>query len=338
MRVVLRNVSKVFRSALRGKIEALKSIELEVEEGEFFVLLGPSGCGKSTLLNVVAGLEEPSSGEVYIGERLVAGKGVFLPPKERNVAMVFQSYALYPHMSVKENIAFPLRIRGERNVEGKVKEVAEFLKIEHLLPAKPSELSGGERQRVAIARAIVRRPDVLLLDEPLSNLDAKLRMETKEEIRRLQRELRITTLYVTHDQAEAMSLADRMGIMRGGRIIQIGRPLEVYRRPANSFVAGFIGSPPMNLFKRKGRVVEILGKRVELEGEGEVVIGVRPEDIEIFEGDEFTVSFVERLGDETLLHLTDGNERFMVKIHGDREIVEGSRVGARAERVYVFRD
>lgn len=338
MRVVLRNISKVFRSALRGRVEALKGVDLEVEEGEFFVLLGPSGCGKSTLLNIVAGLEEPSSGEVYIGKRLVAGSGVFLPPRERNVAMVFQSYALYPHMSVKENIAFPLRIRGEKGVEGRVREVAELLKIEHLLSAKPAELSGGERQRVAIARAIVRKPDVLLLDEPLSNLDAKLRMETKGEIRRLQRELRITTLYVTHDQAEAMSLADRIGIMREGKIIQIGRPLEVYRRPANSFVAGFIGSPPMNLFRRKGRVVEILGRRLELDREGVVVIGVRPEDIKVTEGKEYTVTFVERLGDETLLHLTDGREKFIVKIHGDRGFVEGSMVGVRVEKVYIFED
>ncbi len=347
MRVELRGIRKEFRSLLRGKVEALKGVSLEVEEGEFFVILGPSGCGKSTLLNIIAGLEEPTSGEVRIGERLVARPGFSLPPKERRVAMVFQSYALYPHMSVRENIAFPLKVAGlsKEDIEKRVRRVASMLGIENLLEARPSELSGGEKQRVAIGRAIVREPDILLLDEPLSNLDAQLRLKTKEEIKRLQRELGITTLYVTHDQSEAMTLADRMAVMREGRVEQVGEPMEVYKSPANSFVASFVGMPPMNVFKRKvlmergRRFVKLFGLTLEVETEREeVFVGFRPEKARIEEGGDAEVSMVERLGDETLLHLSYGDDKAVVKLHGDHPIELGKGVKLYLRTYHVFED
>ncbi|MCK8603054.1 ABC transporter ATP-binding protein [Desulfoferrobacter suflitae] len=250
MKLHLIDLSKNFETA-RGSISAVRNIDLETSESEFFVLLGPSGCGKSTLLNLIAGLERPSRGEIRFGEKLVASGGgnVFLTPKERNVAMVFQSYALYPHMSVFENIAFPLRIAGQarRQIEESVQRVASMLGIAHLLRAKPGELSGGQRQRTAIGRAIVRQPSIFLLDEPLSNLDAQLRTATRIELKALQRQMGVTTVYVTHDQVEAMSLGHRIALMKDGGIEQVGAPGELYDRPANAFVARFIGSPPMNL-------------------------------------------------------------------------------------------
>ncbi len=238
---------------LRGRVEALRGIDLEIAQGEFFVLLGPSGCGKSTLLNLLAGLDRPSDGEIWFGERLAASarRNICLPPRERRVAMVFQSYALYPHLSVYGNIAFPLKIarRPKPEVERAVRRVARTLQLEDLLAARPAELSGGQRQRVAIARALVREPEVLLLDEPLSNLDARLRTSTRVELKRLQRELGLTTVYVTHDQTEAMGLGDRVAVLQRGRIEQVAAPQELYRRPANPFVAGFVGVPPMNLLE-----------------------------------------------------------------------------------------
>ena len=347
MRVELRKVRKVFRSLLRVRVEALRCVDLEIERGEFFVILGPSGCGKSTLLSIVAGLEEPSSGEVWIGGRLVARPGFSLPPKERRVGMVFQSYALYPHMSVRDNIAFPLKVAGlgRREIERRIREVASMLGIEDVLDARPSELSGGERQRVAIGRAIAKEPDLLLLDEPLSNLDARLRLRTKEEIKRLQRELGITTLYVTHDQSEAMTLADRMAVMRNGRVEQVGEPMEVYRNPVNSFVAGFVGMPPMNLFRKRvvsergRRFVRLFGLELEVEAEGEeVLVGFRPEEARVEEGGEVEVRMVERLGDETLLHLSHGEERAVVKLHGDHPIDPGGRVRISLNSYHVFED
>ncbi len=345
MDLLLRNLSKTYRSVLRGRVEALRSVNLEIERGEFFVILGPSGCGKSTLLNLVAGLEEPTEGEIHIGGRLVARRGFSLPPKSRNVALVFQSYALYPHMSAFDNIAFPLRISGLKGEEirKRVAEVSQMLGIEHLLRAKPAELSGGEQQRVAIARALVRRPGLLLLDEPLSNLDAQLRQRMRVELKKLQRQLGLTTLYVTHDQTEAMTLADRLSIMKEGRIVQVGEPIEVYRNPADPFVAGFLGSPPMNVLRRKvrraeGRMwVDLFGEELGVETDRDYVyVGVRPEDISITGEGRFPVELVERLGDETLVHVRIDSDRVVVKIHGDRDVSEGSRVSLRARRFRVF--
>jgi len=345
MGLLLRNLFKTYRSVLRGRVEALRGVDLEVRKGEFFVILGPSGCGKSTLLNLVAGLEEPTEGEIHLGGRLVARRGFSLPPKSRNVALVFQSYALYPHMSAFDNIAFPLRISGlsGEEVKERVREVSRMLGIENLLGAKPAELSGGERQRVAIARALVRRPEILLLDEPLSNLDAQLRQRMRVELKKLQRQLGLTTLYVTHDQTEAMTLADRLSVMKEGRIVQVGEPIEVYRNPADPFVASFLGSPPMNVLRRRVRKeggrrwVDLFGERLSVETDRDYIyVGVRPEDISIVGEGLFPVELVERLGDETLLHVRVDAERVVVKIHGDKDISEGCRVSLRAHRFRVF--
>jgi multiple sugar transport system ATP-binding protein len=253
--VEVRGLSKHFRG---GDVRAIDDVDLATAEGEYLVLLGPSGCGKTTLLRTIAGLEEPTDGEVRIGGNVVNG----LPPRARKIAMVFQSYALYPHKTVAQNITFPLKAqrmeKGER--EQRALWAAELLEIGHLLARKPRQLSGGERQRVALARALVREPDVFLLDEPLSNLDAKLRATARDELKGFQRRVGTTTIYVTHDQTEAMGLGDRIAVMYGGRLRQLGPPQEVYLRPADTFVATFLGSPPMNLVPRDG---ELLGFRPE---------------------------------------------------------------------------
>jgi multiple sugar transport system ATP-binding protein len=236
----LLEVSKSF-----GNVRALDSLSLQIRDREFAVLLGPSGCGKTTALRCIAGLEKPDKGEIYIGDAQVNG----LPPKDRDVAVVFQSYALYPHKTVRDNLAFPLHMRGKSRqvIDQKVKEVANLLKIEHLLDRKPRQLSGGEQQRVALGRALVREPKIFLMDEPLSNLDAKLRLYMRAELKRLHKKLGITTVYVTHDQAEAMSMADRIALLNKGVLQQISVPDEIYNGPSDAFVAGFVGSPPMNL-------------------------------------------------------------------------------------------
>jgi len=236
-----------------GGVRAVDGIDLATEEGEYLVLLGPSGCGKTTLLRTIAGLEQPTAGDVLIDGTIVTG----LPPRARQIAMVFQSYALYPHKSVYANIVFPLRaVKMERTErDRKAKWAAELLGIEHLMQRKPRQLSGGERQRVALARALVRQPKVFLLDEPLSNLDAKLRASARDELKRFQEEIGTTTVYVTHDQVEAMGLGDRIVVLQAGRVRQIGPPVEVYDDPADTFVATFIGSPPMNLVPRDGVLV-----------------------------------------------------------------------------------
>jgi multiple sugar transport system ATP-binding protein len=241
-KVRLVGVSKTFKDK-----PAVNNLSLDVAEGEFLVLLGPSGCGKTTTLRMVAGVETPSIGEVYIGDRLVNE----VPPRERDIAMVFQTYALYPQMTVHDNLAFPLKMRKYSNaeVEERVQKAAAILEITDLLKRRPKELSGGQRQRVALGRAIVRDPKVFLMDEPLSNLDAKLRVQTRIELKGLQNRLGTTTIYVTHDQAEAMTLADRVALMKDGVIQQVGRPTEVYAHPANKFVAGFLGSPAMNFIE-----------------------------------------------------------------------------------------
>ncbi len=280
---------------LRKKFDktiAVDGISFEVNDGEFIILLGPSGCGKTTTLRCIAGLEVPDEGEIYIGDRIVND----LPPKDRDVAMVFQSYALYPHMSVYDNLAFPLKMRKypKQEIDKRVKEVARLLRIEELLTRRPRQLSGGQMQRVALGRALVRNPQVWLMDEPLSNLDAKLRVYMRAELKKLQKDLGITTIYVTHDQAEAMAMGDRIAVMNQGKILQYGAPHSVFDKPANIFVAGFLGSPPMNfvdanVVERDSQVIldagifqyqlpEDLGKLVKERVTGEkVVIGFRPE-------------------------------------------------------------
>ena len=291
---------------------AVDRLSLEVRDGEFLILVGPSGCGKTTALRMVAGLEEVTSGEVRIGDNVVND----LPPVERDIAMVFQNYALYPHMSVEENIAFPLRQKGVKKNEAKerVAEAARLLSIEDLLQRKPRALSGGQRQRVAIGRALVRRPRAFLMDEPLSNLDAKLRVQMRAELISLHKKLGITTIYVTHDQTEAMTLGDRVVVMDKGVVQQVATPDTLYRRPANTFVAGFIGSPAMNFLRGRveGDDVVVGSYRVAVPGARlrdaprDLIVGVRPEDFVPANGSgggiAARVAFTESLGPETLVH------------------------------------
>ena len=323
--LVLAGVTKTFGKSGRTAT-ALDSVGFTVEPGEFFVLLGPSGCGKSTLLNSIAGLEKPDSGSIALGERefFNAARHRSLSPRERNVAMVFQSYALYPHMSVAQNIGFPLRVRrtGKEELQRKVAAAAAMLQIGHLLAARPAELSGGQRQRVAIARALVREPDLFLLDEPLSNLDAQLRSAMRGSLKELQNRLRITTLYVTHDQVEAMTLGDRIAVLRAGAVEQIGTPEELYSEPANAFVASFIGAPPMNLVaarcRRSGSSVILRSGGMEYICRSEhvrisqsvndqpVLLGIRPEHISLCGSDApgafaVTVTGCEKIGRETVV-------------------------------------
>jgi multiple sugar transport system ATP-binding protein len=278
------NVEKYF-----GNTPVIKGLNLTIRDGEFFTFVGPSGCGKSTILNMIAGLEAVSGGSIYFDERNVGQ----LSPKDRDVAFVFQSYALYPHMRVYDNIAFPLKMKkvSSENMAAEVKRVAALLGIDALLQRKPRELSGGERQRVALARAIIRRPQVFLMDEPLSNLDAKLRVRMRAELKRLHQEINVTTIYVTHDQEEAMSLSDRIAVLHQGEVQQYGTPEEVYTGVNNMFVAGFIGSPPMNFIpakvtQRTPLAIEVNGMRFAPQtqrapsGE-ELILGVRPEDIAV---------------------------------------------------------
>ena len=315
--VHLRGVKKTYDN----KVAVIHGIDMEIADGEFIVIVGPSGCGKSTLLRMVAGLESISSGEVRIGERRVNE----LEPMERDIAMVFQNYALYPHMSVFDNMAYGLRNRGtpKPEIETRVKEAARILELGHLLDRKPRQLSGGQRQRVAMGRAIVRKPAAFLFDEPLSNLDAKLRVQMRIEIRKLQRSLATTSIYVTHDQLEAMTLADRLVVMNGGKMEQFGTALDVFHKPASAFVAGFIGSPPMNFLPCK---VEAPG-RLRLGGGAElayepgnagakagtkVLAGLRPEAVTLAPRNggtapELKIELVEELGMGRLVHgLVDG--------------------------------
>ncbi|MGQ9370848.1 sn-glycerol-3-phosphate import ATP-binding protein UgpC [Azospirillum sp. ST 5-10] len=311
-----------------GAVQAIKGIDLHVDDGEFLVLLGPSGCGKSTLLRMVAGLEEITGGEVVIGGRVVND----LEPKDRDIAMVFQNYALYPHMSVFDNMAYGLKIRGlsKTEIQARVDKAAAILELGPFLQRRPSQLSGGQRQRVAMGRAIVREPAVFLFDEPLSNLDAKLRTQMRVEIKRLQDRLGITSLYVTHDQVEAMTLADRVMIMNHGVAEQVGTPLEVYQRPASLFVAGFIGAPPMNVvdaaLETDGRTAGLAdGVRLALprpypaHAGRAVKLGVRPEDLApAADGPlRVRVDLVEALGADTVVHgRLPGDETLLVRMPG----------------------
>ncbi len=335
-RVKLEHVWKRF-----GKVVAVKDFNLETKDGEFVVFVGPSGCGKTTTLRMIAGLEEVSEGTIYIGDRVVND----VPPKDRDIAMVFQNYALYPHMNVYDNMAFGLRLRKvpRDEIDRRVKEAAKILKIEHLLKRKPRELSGGQRQRVALGRAIVREPQVFLMDEPLSNLDAKLRVEMRAEISKLHRRLGVTTIYVTHDQIEAMTMGERIVVMRDGEIQQIDTPLNLYDFPGNKFVAGFIGSPAMNFLEVQ---VADEGGRVYLIGEGvrirvndkmakelkdggylgkKVWLGIRPEHLELkgfhkIEHEENTltgeIEVVEPLGADTEIHVNVNGTMVTARLEG----------------------
>lgn len=341
--VVLRNVVKVYA----GDVEAVRDISFTAHDGEFLVLVGPSGCGKSTTLRLIAGLEEPTAGEIYIDGQLVNE----VPPKDRDVAMVFQNYALYPHMTVYKNMSFGLRLRRypKAEIEKRVRWAGKLLGIEHLLDRKPRALSGGERQRVAVGRAIVRQPKVFLFDEPLSNLDAKLRVETRAELKRLHQKLGITTIYVTHDQVEAMTLGERIAVMKDGRIHQIATPQEIYNHPSDMFVAGFVGTPPMNfiegaVFHRDGQAVF---KSADFEltldfdaPEGEAVLGIRPENLKLDGQGEIPaeVSVVEPLGSEMLVYATTGSEEMVARIPLEAALKPGETVRFRAERerVHLF--
>jgi len=318
----LENLCKYF-----GNVKAVDDISLSLSDGEFFALLGPSGCGKSTVLLTIAGIYRPTSGRIYFDDKVVND----LPIRDRNVGMVFQSYALYPHMKVFDNVAFPLRLKkmSSEDIRKKVERITEFVGVADLLSRKPAELSGGQQQRVALARALVKEPSLFLLDEPLSNLDAKLRVTMRAELKKLQKDLGITTIYVSHDQVEAMTMADRVGVIDRGRFMQVGSADDLYNEPENLFVAGFIGSPPMNLIDcsvtvdEQERVLldagdfklDVTGATADLlrkESSAEVVLGVRPEDVKIqpsrFPGSmRAEIYVIEPLGRETLVDLRAGN-------------------------------
>lgn len=330
-----------------GDVQVIHGVDLEIADGEFCVFVGPSGCGKSTLLRMVAGLEETTEGSMHIGDRDVTR----MDPSERGVAMVFQTYALYPHMTVKDNMGFGLKMNGypKAEIESKVAEATRILKLEPYLDRKPSALSGGQRQRVSIGRAIVRGPEVFLFDEPLSNLDAELRVEMRVEIARLHKEIGATMIYVTHDQVEAMTLADKIVVLRLGVIEQVGAPMDLYRDPDNKFVAGFIGSPAMNFVngtvKNGGVDAPGLGARydgiVSTAYEGKTVsVGARPEHIQIDPaGDTHTVELTESLGGVSFAYLTsDTGERIVVEERGDERTPAGAKVGIiiEANRIFLF--
>jgi lactose/L-arabinose transport system ATP-binding protein len=321
-----------------GDVQVIHGVDLEVSDGEFCVFVGPSGCGKSTLLRMVAGLEETTGGSINIGTRDVTRAD----PSERGVAMVFQTYALYPHMTVAENMGFGLKMTGhpKADIEQKVMEASRILQLDPYLARKPKALSGGQRQRVAIGRAIVRGPEVFLFDEPLSNLDAELRVEMRVEIARLHKEIGATMIYVTHDQVEAMTLADKIVVLRAGKIEQVGAPMDLYRNPDNKFVAGFIGSPAMNFVRGKvtGKdeaEAKGLGKTVQLNAAlpasgADITLGVRPQHIVIDpKGQTHTVDLTEKLGGISYMYLVaDSGEKVIVEAREDDELpAEGSRVG-----------
>ena len=347
-----------------GKVEIVHDINLDVMDKEFLVLVGPSGCGKSTCLRMVAGLEELSEGEIFIGDRVVNG----VAPKDRDIAMVFQNYALYPHMSVFDNMAFSLKLRHfpKDQIQRRVEEAAGLLNLGQFLKRKPKELSGGQRQRVALGRAIVREPKVFLMDEPLSNLDAKLRVETRANITKLHQRLQTTIIYVTHDQTEAMTMGSRIAVLNAGLIQQIGAPQELYDHPANLFVAGFIGSPSMNFFNG----VKIVGEgdtfKIILENVGEVVVpplyreqareaagknltfGIRPEhleDVTVVSPDaqtgsaiDATVDVVEYLGNELLVYMTVGGKQVVARLNPRSEAHPGGhiRLHVDTDQIHLF--
>jgi multiple sugar transport system ATP-binding protein len=359
--ITVKNLTKKY-----GNTVAVKDLNLQIGDKEFFVFLGPSGCGKTTTLFAIAGLVKIDAGEIWIGDDLVtsAGQGIFKPPQQREVSMVFQDYAIYPHMTVFDNIAFPLKIRNmnENQIEERVKNTADLLGISLLLNRKPRQLSGGQRQRVALGRAIVRRPKVFLMDEPLANLDAKLRVKMRAELKKLQLDLGITTIYVTHDQVEAMTMADRIMVQRDGVVEQIGTPDELYNHPSNQFVAGFIGSPEMNfvectLVKEEKRmyldakefkislpanILSKLGDHINKQ----VIMGIRPEDL--YESKsvdrtsqenapKMTMDLVEPVGPYLLLHLRCGQISFVATVK-DTSVKSGQEVvmGMSLTKMHIF--
>jgi multiple sugar transport system ATP-binding protein len=351
----LKHIYKVYT----GNVTAVKDFNLEIEDKEFVVFVGPSGCGKSTTLRMIAGLEEISQGELYIGDRLVND----VAPKDRDIAMVFQNYALYPHMSVYENMAFGLKLRKmpKDEIEKKVKEAARVLDIEHLLDRKPKALSGGQRQRVALGRAIVREPKVFLLDEPLSNLDAKLRAQMRTEISKLHKRLQTTFIYVTHDQTEAMTMGTRIVVMKDGLIQQVDTPQFIYDHPTNIFVAGFIGSPQMNfvdakLVEANGKVAVAFGddkivlpedKTVVLKDKGyvgkDIIMGIRPENLDEATGSETaiieaTVEVTELMGAETYIYLAKGKANFVARVNGTSKVKAGDKlkVSIDTSKIHIF--
>ena len=347
--VALSRVLKKF-----GDFVAVKEIDLQVDDGAFTVLVGPSGCGKTTTLRMIAGLEEVTSGEVKIGERVVNR----VPPKDRDIAMVFQNYALYPHMDVYNNMAFGLKLRKipKKEIEERVQAAASLLGIENKLKSKPRELSGGQRQRVAVGRAIVRDPKVFLFDEPLSNLDAKLRVQMRTELEQLHHKLKTTTVYVTHDQVEAMTLGSKIAVMRDGVIHQYASPQETYDHPANQFVAGFIGSPAMNFLSaqatQSGGVIALTGNgfTINLPTDGRidsvperVVVGIRPEDLTgpLTEGEnliEMTVKVTEPLGNELLVYADCGGEQVVANLdpHQHIEIDSIIKLSPNLDTIHLF--
>ena len=323
--ITLKNVRKAF-----GEVEVIPGVDLNIEDGEFVVFVGPSGCGKSTLLRLIAGLEDVTSGTIQIDGADVTAAG----PAKRGLAMVFQSYALYPHMSVRKNIAFPLKMAkmSEAEQEKRVAHAAKILNLDSYLERKPGQLSGGQRQRVAIGRAIVREPSAFLFDEPLSNLDAALRVNMRVEISQLHNSLQTTMIYVTHDQVEAMTMADKIVVLRAGRVEQVGSPLELYSKPANKFVGGFIGSPNMNFIEGEGAAKH-----------GARTIGVRPEHwkLSLTEG-EFpgTVGVAEHLGSDTFLHIDlDQGAHIIARAEGEFPVHHGDRIWLTPQegRIYKFR-
>ncbi|MBB2970775.1 sn-glycerol-3-phosphate ABC transporter ATP-binding protein UgpC [Mesorhizobium sp. RMAD-H1] len=345
----LKNIRKVYS----GGIEAVRQVNLAIEDGALCVLVGPSGCGKSTLLRMIAGLESITEGEIVIDGRVVNALG----PAERDIAMVFQNYALYPHMSVYDNMAYGLRNRrmAKPEIDRRVREAADTLELAHLLARRPRELSGGQRQRVAMGRAIVRNPKVFLFDEPLSNLDAKLRGQMRVEIKNLQRSLGVTSVYVTHDQLEAMTLADVLVVMNSGNVEQIGAPLDIYERPATLFVASFIGAPPMNLLPlKRGGGRPALADGTAIEGErlslpaNAATLGIRPENLFLVTDDaaadradatfDIVVRAIEPVGAESFIYGDAGKERLVTRVAGKTVVEPGAtiRIGARAGDLHIF--
>lgn len=361
----IRNLTKKY-----GHLIALENFSLEISSGEFMVLLGPSGCGKTTVLRCIAGLTDITSGEIYIGGELVNK----LPPKDRDVAMVFQNYSLYPHMNVYDNIAFPLKMRRvqKTKINESVQKIAKLLDIDNLLGRKPKEISGGQMQRVALGRALVREPKIFLMDEPLSNLDAKLRTEMRVEIKKLQEKVGITTLYITHDQAEAMSMADNVGIMDSGKLLQLDSPQKVYTEPANRFVAGFIGVPPMNFLKFKIiresslflkfddnnsyqqdnrsiiKIPDTLARNLSNILEETIMLGIRPKDIILLgDGEDFDglilkgeTAYVESLGDDSIAEVKLGESLLKISNVTSRNetpiVGKEAKIGIKYDKIKLF--
>ena len=347
MRIRLENLTKRYQ-----EVTAVDHLNLEIEDGDLVCLLGPSGCGKSTTLSIIAGLEQATEGSIYFDEENVGG----LEAEERDIGMVFQDYALYPHMTVQENIAFPLKMQGWKKKDRieKVKEAAKMLQIEEYLKRKPGKLSGGQQQRVAIARAIVKNPKILLLDEPLSNLDARLRIELRDEIRRVQKQLGITTIFVTHDQEEALSISDKILLMEKGKISQYSSPKEMYMEPQNMFAAKFLGNPPMNFVpgeKVEDGICLLLGDEnvtvkkgtVHEAGElkGSVCVGIRPEALELCSTEEEeaisgVITGIQTLGKDMYIHFRAGEHVLTACVGWEKTFSEGERVSFRVKRLHLF--